>query len=70
MGLPLIVNTTGLLIVVSGVNVGDVELKCPNECDDVGVIEGLGDGVEKGTELVELLWLGSGLVVGDAVEGV
>ena len=51
------VNTTGLVIVVSGLYGRDVEFKNPKVCDGDGdgVIEGPREDVEGGTELVELL---------------
>lgn len=61
------VNTTGLVIVVSGLYGRDVEFRNPNDCSGDGVIEGPCEGVEEeGTELVELLsW---GVVEGGVVE--
>jgi len=65
--LPSMVNTTGLVIVVSGLYLRDVEPKNPNDCDD-GVNEGPSEDVEEGTELVELPpWE---VVEGGVVEGV
>lgn len=62
------VNTTGLVIVVSGLYVRDVEPRNPNDCDGDGVIEEPSEGDEGGTELVELLcWE---VVEGGVVEGV
>lgn len=55
MGLPLIVNTTGLVIVVSGLYVRDDEPRNPYDCVGGGVVEGVGEDVKEGTELVELL---------------
>jgi hypothetical protein len=46
VGLPLTVNTTGLVIVVSGLYVRDEEFRNPNDCDGDGVIEGSGEVVE------------------------
>jgi hypothetical protein len=64
------VNTTGLVIVVSGIYERVVEFRNPNDCDGGGgVIEGSSEDVEGGTELTELL---SWEVVeeGGVVEGV
>jgi len=63
-----LVKTTALVIVVSGLYVRDEVPKNPNDCDGDGVTEGPGDGVEGGTELLELLWLE--VVEGGVVEGV
>lgn len=68
MGLPLIVNTTGLVMVVSGLYVRDEEFKNPNDCDGGGVTEGIGEDVEGGTEIVEPL--AREVVEGEVVEGV
>ena len=52
--LPLMVNTTALVIVVFGLCERDLESKNPNDCDGDGVIEGSSEDVEEGTEPVEL----------------
>lgn len=65
MALPSTVNTTGLVIVVSGVYVRDVEFKKPNDCGGDEVIEGGGEDVEGVIELVGLL---SREVVDEGVE--
>lgn len=64
---PSIVITTGLVIVVSGLNVRDVESKSPDVSEGVGVIDDIGEDVEDISELGELL---SVVVVGvDVVDG-
>lgn len=67
------VKTTGLVIVVSGLNVRDVELESPDVSDDVGVIDGACEDVEGRSELDELLSrevVEGGVVDGDSeVEG-
>lgn len=55
MALPSTVNTTGLVIVVCGLYVRDVEFKKPNDCGGDEVIEGGGEDVEGFIELVGLL---------------
>lgn len=52
---PSIVRTTGLVIVVSGLNVRDKESEDPTVSDGVGVIDGLWEDVEGSCELDELL---------------
>jgi hypothetical protein len=64
---PSIVKTTGLVIVVSGLNVRDVELKNPNVVDGGGVTEDPGEEVEGGSELVEVL--SREVVEGGVVDG-
>lgn len=55
VALPSMVNTTGLVIVVSGVYVRDVEPKKPIDCSGDEVIEGGNEDVEGVAELVGLL---------------
>jgi len=57
----------GLVIVVSGLNVRDVELGSPDVSDGVGVIEGSGKDVEGDSEGSELL--SPEVVDGGAVDG-
>ena len=52
---PSMVRTMALLIVVSGVNVRDVELEGTDESDGVGVSEGSCEDVWGGSELDEVL---------------
>ena len=49
------VKTTGLVIVVSGLNVGDGELTNSDVSDGVGVIDGSCEDVEESSDLDELL---------------
>ena len=55
MALPSTVKTMGLVIVVSGLYVRDVEFKKPIDCGGDEVIEGGGEDVEGVIELVGLL---------------
>lgn len=52
---PSIVKTTGLVIVVSGLNVRDKELKDVGVSDGVGIVDGSSEDLEDGCELDELL---------------
>ena len=52
---PSMVKTTGLVIVVSGVNVRDEELKDLDDSDGVGVIDGSCEDVEGLCERDEVL---------------
>lgn len=70
MALPSTVNTTGLVIVVSGLYGRDEEFKYPNDCGGGEVIGGVGEnvGVEGVIELAGLLsWE---VVEGGVEEGV
>jgi hypothetical protein len=49
------VRTTGLVIVICGLNVGDVEPENPDDSDGVGVIEESDEGVEESSGLNEVL---------------
>ena len=50
---PSMVRTTGLVIVVSGLNVRDVELGVSDDCDGVGVIEGEGECEDGGDSVLD-----------------
>lgn len=52
---PSMVITTGLAVVVSGVNVREEELKEPDDSDGVGVTDSSSEDVEGSCELDELL---------------
>ena len=61
------VKTTGLVIVVSGLNVRDEELMNSSVSDGVGVIDGSREDVEGSSELDELL--SREIVEGSVVSG-
>ena len=52
---PLIVKTTGLVIVVFGLNVREEELEDVGVSDDVGVVDDSSEELEGSCELDELL---------------
>lgn len=68
---PLIVNTTGLVIVVSGLNVREEEPKDVGVSEGVGVVDGSSEDIEGLDELLSRVVVEGSVVVGgcEVVEG-